>query len=474
VFWHRSCCTSFSVVIDAGRRPLNAVFWVLDYFQTILNLLSIYFQSIRGHTRQEVAMSQILLPQGSASVISEQAARRPAQSRDDGNSRYQDVFREHAQTLARQDQVKNRSAVQQAAAKDSKDSKTDADKAHAADKNAAEPQTVDTAKKSAAADRSSQADADDVGKVNKPHSENTEPGATTHRQNNSAENAGTVDLPDAEPVVLTFVQLQAMLAPAPGAAGSAVAMSNAASATPAAGIPGQSLNPLAGPGVMKAGIENAAAGLSARQAAGLAFTDTLRKGASLRPVDGAELVADSRQQSSADSLLQQPNSAARVQTDLALALRGYTTSVDVPVGQADWGDKVMGKLSWLTARNMSMAEIHLSPADLGPMDVKVRVHNDQASITVHAANPMVRDQLEQHSHRLREMLSEQGVSLERFEVSDQSRQQSGEQANAEAGSHDGQGRRGGDGLASEVGAQDVILAGGKLDLSWRGEVDVFA
>jgi len=415
-------------------------------------------------------MSQMLLPQGSASAISEQAARRPAQSRDDGNSHYQDVSREHAQTLARQDQVKNRSAVRQAAAKDSKDSKTDADKAHAADKNAAEPQAVDTAKKSAAADRSSQADADDVGKVNKPHSENTEPGATTHRQNNSAENAGTVDLPDAEPVVLTFMQLQAMLAPAPGAAGSAVAMSNAASATPAAGIPGQSLNPLAGSGVMKAGTEGAATGLSARQA----FTDTLRKGASLRPVDGADVVADSRQQSSADSLSQQPNSAARVQTDPALALRGYTTSVDVPVGQADWGDKVMGKLSWLTARNMSMAEIHLSPADLGPMDVKVRVHNDQASITVHAANPMVRDQLEQHSHRLREMLSEQGVSLERFEVSDQSRQQSGEQANAEAGSHDGQGRRGGDGLASEVGAQDVILAGGKLDLSWRGEVDVFA
>jgi flagellar hook-length control protein FliK len=181
------------------------------------------------------------------------------------------------------------------------------------------------------------------------------------------------------------------------------------------------------------------------------------------------LVADSRLQSSADSLLpQQPNSAARVQTDPALALRGYTTSVDVPVGQADWGDKVMGKLSWLTARNMSVAEIHLSPADLGPMEVKVRMHNDQASITVHAANPMVRDQLEQNSHRLREMLSEQGVSLERFDVSDQPRQQSGEQGNAEAGSNGGQGR------ASELGVQDVILAGGQLDLSWRGEVDLFA
>jgi flagellar hook-length control protein FliK len=403
----------------------------------------------------------MLLPQGSASAISEQAASRPAKSRDGGNSRYQDVSREHTQTLARQDQAKNRSTVQQAAAKDSK---ADALKASA----------EDTAKKSADADRSSQADAGDVGKANESHSENTEPGIITNPQNNLAENTDTADLPDTEPVALTFTELQSMLAPTPGAAGSAVVMNSAASAMPVAGIPGQSLNPLAGPGVIKAGTEDAATGLSARQAAGLAFTDTLRNGESLRPVDGANLVADSRLQGSADSVLQQPSSAARVQTDPALALRGYTTSVDVPVGQADWGDKVMGKLTWLTARNMSMAEIHLSPADLGPMEVKVRMHNDQASITVHAANPMVRDQLEQHSHRLREMLSEQGVSLERFEVSDQSRQQSGEQGNAEAGSNSGQGRRGGDGLASESGGQDVVLAGGQLDLSWRGEVDVFA
>ncbi|PFG11813.1 MULTISPECIES: flagellar hook-length control protein FliK [unclassified Marinobacter] len=416
-------------------------------------------------------MSQMLLPQGSASAISEQAASRPAKSRDGGyadsgnggNSRYQDVFREHTQTLARQDQAKNRSAAQQAAAKDAK---ADAQKADAAD----------TAKKPADADLSSQAKADDAGKVNEPRSDNTEPGAITNPQNNSAENADTADLPDPEPVALTFMELQAMLAPmasAPGAAGGAAGI-NSAGAMPAAGIPGQSLNPLAAPGVIKAGTEGTGTGLSASQAAGLALTDTLRNGESLRPVDGANLVADSRLQGSADSLLQQPNSAARVQTDPALALRGYTTSVDVPVGQADWGDKVMGKLSWLTARNMSVAEIHLSPADLGPMEVKVRMHNDQASITVHAANPMVRDQLEQHSHRLREMLSEQGVSLERFDVSDQSRQQSGEQGNAEAGSSGGQGNRGGNGLASELGGQDAILAGGQLDLSWRGEVDVFA
>jgi flagellar hook-length control protein FliK len=429
----------------------------------------------------------MLLPQGSASAISEQAASRPAKSRDGGyadngsKSRYQDVSREHTQTLARQDRAKDRSAAQQAAAKDLK---ADVQQANAADNNAAKPRAADTAKEPADADRSDQAAADEVGKVNEPRSEDSEPEVITNPQNNSAEIADTADLPDMEPMALTFMELQAMLAPALGAAGAAggatginnvagVALASA-NAIPATGIPGQSLNPLVAPGVIKAGTEGAATGLSASQAAGLALTDTLRNGESLRPVDGANLVADSRLQSSADSLLQQPNSAARVQTDPALALRGYTTSVDVPVGQADWGDKVMGKLTWLTARNMSMAEIHLSPADLGPMEVKVRMHNDQASITVHAANPMVRDQLEQHSHRLRDMLSEQGVSLERFDVSDQSRQQPGEQGSDGANGDGGQGNRGGDGRASELVGQDAILAGGQLDLSWRGELDVFA
>lgn len=427
-------------------------------------------------------MPPVLLHQGSASAISEQAASRPVKNRDDGyadsgSSRYQDVSREHTQTLARQDQAKNRSADQQAAAKDTEAS---AHKADLMDKNVASSRAAGAAKKAAGADAGNQASLDNAGKVNEPQSDNAESEAITYSPNNFAESTDIADLPGTEPVAFTFMELQAMLAPmsSPPVAAAGVINNSAsaalAGATLAAGIAGQPLNSSAAPGLFKAGIESANNGLSAGQAAGLTFTDTLRNGESLRPVDGVNLVADSRLQGSADNLLQQPSSSARVPADPALTLRGYTTSVDVPVGQAEWGDKVMGKLSWLTARNMSMAEIHLSPADLGPLEVKVRMHNDQASITVHAANPMVRDQLEQHSHRLRDMLGEQGVSLERFDVSDQSRQQSGEQSNAEAGNNGGRGSRGGDGPASGTGAQDAILTAGQLDLSWRGEVDVFA
>ena len=160
--------------------------------------------------------------------------------------------------------------------------------------------------------------------------------------------------------------------------------------------------------------------------------------------------------------------AAKLSAETAVPLRAYATSIDVPVGHAEWGDKLVGKLSWLTARNLSVAEIHLTPPDMGPMEVKVRVQNDQANITVHSANPVVRDQLELHSHRLRDMLSEQGMSLAQFDVSDQSGNQTGGH-DADQGDH----AQGGRGPALGE-ATDGLVDTGHLDLSWKGEVDIFA
>ncbi|AHI30150.1 flagellar hook-length control protein FliK [Marinobacter similis] len=192
-----------------------------------------------------------------------------------------------------------------------------------------------------------------------------------------------------------------------------------------------------------------------------------------RPADPASLIASGRFQSSLEVASQQiaNASAAKVPAEAAVPLKSYATSIDTPVGQADWGDKLVGKLSWLTARNMSVAEIHLTPADLGPMEVKVRVQNEQANITVHSANPIVREQLEQQSHRLRDMLGEQGLNLARFDVSDSPQQRSGEQS---SGEEQGSGKGGNSGDSLLADADEADIQAGSLDLSWKGEVDVFA
>lgn len=221
------------------------------------------------------------------------------------------------------------------------------------------------------------------------------------------------------------------------------------------------------------GQSSAGAGSTAL-APGMQLTDLLAgatSAESARPVDPTSLLTTSRFQGVMETAAQQAAQPGKLAAGANIPLRGYTTSVDVPVGQAEWGDKVMGKLSWLTARNMSVAEIHLTPPDMGPMEVKVKVHNDQASVTVHAANPVVREQLEQHSHRLRDMLGEQGLSLGQFDVSDQGGQQAGGES-GEAGEGDGR-SSGGSSLASHD-ADAESLSTGQLDLGWRGEVDVFA
>ncbi|SFR50096.1 flagellar hook-length control protein FliK [Marinobacter daqiaonensis] len=169
---------------------------------------------------------------------------------------------------------------------------------------------------------------------------------------------------------------------------------------------------------------------------------------------------------------QQLNNPGALKGPEAQALmRSYSTSIDVPVGANEWGDKVMGKLAWLTASQMSVAEIHITPPDLGPLEVRVQVQNDQATVTVHAATPAVREQLELHGHRLRDMLAEQGIGLEGFDVSDSGgRDGNGEGADGET---DPESPR--SGVAGAQGEVDPgELASGELDLSWKGEVDLYA
>lgn len=271
----------------------------------------------------------------------------------------------------------------------------------------------------------------------------------------------------------TFAELQALLTPASGSAGKTAGGSGTMEPLPALMPVAGALN--AGSGG-KPGQIGQAGQSSPGLTAGLQLTEALAAtvgSETSRPADPASLIASGRFQSSLEVAGQQVAnaSAAKVPAEAAVPLRSYATSIDTPVGQADWGDKLVGKLSWLTARNMSVAEIHLTPADLGPMEVRVRVQNEQANITVHSANPIVREQLEQQSHRLRDMLGEQGLNLARFDVSDSPQERSGEQS---SGEEQGSGKSGNSGDSLLADADEADIQAGSLDLSWKGEVDVFA
>ncbi|RYY74705.1 MAG: flagellar hook-length control protein FliK [Gammaproteobacteria bacterium] len=123
--------------------------------------------------------------------------------------------------------------------------------------------------------------------------------------------------------------------------------------------------------------------------------------------------------SSSPSLL---DSFARFNDAQAPATRGFVvqTTVPVPVGQPQWSQAVGEKVLWLAAQNVSSAEINLHPKDLGPMQVKVSVNQEQTSVSFTSHHPMVREVLDQNLNRLRDMFSEQGLNLVNVDVSDKS------------------------------------------------------
>ncbi|NMT64721.1 flagellar hook-length control protein FliK [Marinobacter orientalis] len=278
-----------------------------------------------------------------------------------------------------------------------------------------------------------------------------------------------------EGMPLTFAGLQALLMPASGIDGGTLPSApgpNGGQAGANGVMPGMQAFAGIMPGLPgAAGSKPGQGAQGAGTGAGMALTEALMSGVAAdtsRTQETPPVQGGIRFQAAAELASQQLTGpdTAKLPADVA-ALRGYTTSIDVPVNHAEWGDKLVGKLTWLTARNMSVAEIHLTPPDMGPMEVRVQVQQEQANITVHSANPAVRDQLELHSHRLRDMLNEQGLSLEQFDVSDSPQQQAGEN-----GADENNGK--GSGALADTGGQDQDLQPDSLDLTWKGEVDIFA
>ncbi|MDS1309564.1 flagellar hook-length control protein FliK [Marinobacter xiaoshiensis] len=379
-------------------------------------------------------MTQMVLPQTPAPGMQNDAGASKAGSARDsvgGESRYDSVSRTEQKRLDRQQAQRNDDNKQ-----------TEARNARKADSEPTANQAQPSGKPGAPAKADKTAAADETAVAGM-----------------SVDGANAEIAPEMEALAipLTFAELQALLVPTTGQA--AVAGGLPAN-NPAAVAPGAQLF---------AGL----AGVKPEQTA-TQLSDSVMPlaGKSASSIDPSALLTGTRFESAVELVSQQNanNAAGKLAADAQVPLRSYATSVDVPVNHAEWGDKLMGKLSWLTAKNLSVAEIHLTPPDMGPMEVRVRVQNDQANITVHAANPVVREQLELHSHRLRDMLGEQGLSLAQFDVSDNSRNSSGEQNT-------------GDGDGSSTGSGTTLSAGesgdeggqaGSLDLSWNGAIDVFA
>ncbi|MTI63785.1 flagellar hook-length control protein FliK [Methylophaga sp.] len=96
-----------------------------------------------------------------------------------------------------------------------------------------------------------------------------------------------------------------------------------------------------------------------------------------------------------------------------------------------WSQVMSSRVVWMAKEGVQQAELRMNPANLGPVEVRLHVQNDQASVTFLAQQGTTREALEQALPRLRESFAESGLQLANAEVGEQQHQQQeqSEQAN---------------------------------------------
>jgi len=94
-----------------------------------------------------------------------------------------------------------------------------------------------------------------------------------------------------------------------------------------------------------------------------------------------------------------------------------------PIGLDRFPTQLAERIQVMHTRHLSSASIRLDPADLGRIDVQIRVHQDVAHINFHVQNSGVRDFMEQQMPRLRMAIEDSGLMLGDVDVGSGQQQQ---------------------------------------------------
>lgn len=133
--------------------------------------------------------------------------------------------------------------------------------------------------------------------------------------------------------------------------------------------------------------------------------------------NASQLVAS---QASAATTIPQATLAAMTGSTIGNQTVGSAVTVATPLGNAAWGDDFSQKVSWMITQKSQVAELHLNPPNLGPLDVVIKITDNQATALFTSPHSMVRDAVESALPKLRELLADNGIMLSNATVGDQS------------------------------------------------------
>ena len=97
--------------------------------------------------------------------------------------------------------------------------------------------------------------------------------------------------------------------------------------------------------------------------------------------------------------------------------RQFRERLDFGQDRREWTPALGARLMTMVANDVQHARIQLDPPELGSLEIRMQVQNDQASVQVSAQSHQVKDVLDSSAQRLRDALAAEGIELNDFSVS---------------------------------------------------------
>lgn len=122
------------------------------------------------------------------------------------------------------------------------------------------------------------------------------------------------------------------------------------------------------------------------------------------------------------NVLSTTTAPAQASTESTAPPAQLTQPINLPVKDTAWGDRIGERVVLMASNRLQSAEIRLTPAELGPLRVQVAVDDGAANVTFFAQHAITREALEQALPRLKELLAENGLTLNQTTVADHAEQ----------------------------------------------------
>lgn len=152
---------------------------------------------------------------------------------------------------------------------------------------------------------------------------------------------------------------------------------------------------------------------------------------------------------------------------LGLARTSVVNPMDAPSADlhaVDFAETVGGRLLWMAEQKIGHAHIRISPAELGPIEIRMRLDGERVHADFSSGQAEVRQALESSLPKLREMLASQGFTLGQSDVGHHGQSRSSDARQTPAG------HVAGTGVGAELESGDAA----PRRLALRGLLDAYA